>query len=346
MTGVVEIARVLVCDDSPSYALALKLFLEQDRDLRVVGMCASAEKTLAVMPALRPDLVTMDLELPGADGLEAVEAIATTHGVPVLVLSAHAARGSERAAAALGAGALDAFPKHEISLSEPHSARAIAFRRRVKRLARASARSRRFVPGAPPAVHPAGAGRSVVAICASTGGPPALAAVLAALPADFRLPILVVQHMSDGFLEGLIGWLDTRIALPVDLARDGAPLRPGVWFAVEGAHLVVDERRRTIFDADSISGYHRPAADMLFTSLAAAVGPGAVGVVLTGMGSDGADGTAAVRAAGGLTIAQDRETSAIFGMPRAAAEQGAELILPLAEIGPRLAALATAEATR
>jgi two-component system chemotaxis response regulator CheB len=342
MTGDVDIARVLVCDDSPSYALALKLFLEQDRDLRVVGTCASAEETLAAMPSLRPDLVTMDLELPGADGLEAVERIATTDGVPVLVLSAHAARGSERAAAALGAGALDAFPKHEISLREPHSARAIAFRRRVKRLARA----RTSAPGGRPAVRAARTWPSVVAICASTGGPAALAAVFSALPAGFRLPILVVQHMAEGFLDGLIGWLGTRTALPVSVARHDVPLRQGVWFAPEGAHLVVDERRRTVFDADSIAGYHRPAADMLFASLAAAVGPGAVGVVLTGMGSDGADGTAAVRAAGGVTIAQNRETSAIFGMPRAAAEHGAELILPLSEIGPRLVELATAEASR
>lgn len=347
MTGDLGIARILVCDDSHSYALALKLFLEHDRDMRVVGVCATAEETIAAMTRLRPDLVTMDLELPGADGLEAVERIADSHGVPVVVLSAHVSRGSERAAAALGAGALDAYPKHEISLSQPLSARAIAFRRRLKRLALARARSRRpAVTRSGETAHPGGRRTAVVAICASTGGPPALASLLAALPAGFRLPILVVQHMADGFLDGLIGWLGTRAALPVRPARDGVPLESGVWFAPEHAHLVVDERRRTVFDAESIAGYHRPAADVLFTSMAAAVGAGAVSVVLTGMGSDGADGTAAVRAAGGLTIAQDRETSAIFGMPRAAAEQGAELILPLPEITRRLVELAPVQTTR
>ena len=149
MSGDPGIARILVCDDSPSYAKALSLFLEQDRDLRVVGRCATAEEALAQIPTLRPDLVTMDLELPGADGVEAVKWIAT-RAVPVLVLSAHISRGSERAAAALGAGALDAFPKREISLSEPNSARAIAFRRRVKRLARASASVRKRGPARPP----------------------------------------------------------------------------------------------------------------------------------------------------------------------------------------------------
>lgn len=340
MTGERDVARILVCDDSPSYAQALTLFLEQDADLRVVGRCAAAEEAVDMIRRVRPHLVTMDLELPGADGVDAVRWIAKHHAVPVLVLSAHVSRGSERAAEALGAGALDAFPKREISLAEPHSARAIAFRRRVKRLASARAYSTREPPsGIGTALRAPGRRASIVAVCASTGGPAALAVVLAALPADFPVPVLVVQHMADGFLGGLIGWLDGHVALPVRSARDGAPAQPGVWFAPEGAHLVVDERRRTVFDTDSIAGYHRPAADVLFTSMAGAVGRGAVSVVLTGMGSDGAEGTGAVRAAGGLTIAQDQETSAIFGMPRAAADHGAELILALPEIGGLLARL-------
>jgi two-component system chemotaxis response regulator CheB len=187
---------------------------------------------------------------------------------------------------------------------------------------------------------------SVVAICASTGGPPALGAVLSELPEDYPLPVLVVQHMSPGFLDGLIAWLDSRVRLPVRRSADGEPARPGVWFAPEGAHLVLDESRRMVHDAESISGYHRPAADMLFTSMAATAGRRAVSVVLTGMGSDGAEGTGAVRGAGGLTIAQDRDTSAIFGMPRAAAEHGAELILPLQEIGRALRRLGTAGVRR
>jgi two-component system chemotaxis response regulator CheB len=337
------IARILVCDDSPAYAQALTLFLEHDADLRVVGTCTTAEEAIAAIPHLRPDLVTMDLTLPGMDGVDAVRSILGAHAVPVLVLSAYAARGSERAAAALGAGALDAFPKSELSLSQPQGARAIAFRRRVRRLAharpvgpRGAARPRRaaFDLAARPA--------SVVAICASTGGPAALEAVLAELPADYALPVLVVQHMSPGFLDGLIAWLDPRVGPSVRRAPDGERAGPGVWFAPEGAHLVLDESRRMVYDAESVAGYHRPAADVLFTSVAAAVGRRAVSVVLTGMGSDGAEGTGAVRGAGGLTIAQDRDTSAIFGMPRAAAEQGAELILPLQEIGRALARLGAA----
>jgi two-component system chemotaxis response regulator CheB len=334
------IARILICDDSPSFAQALTLFLEQDADLRVVGVCATAEEAIAAIPRLRPDLVTMDLTLPGMDGIAAVRRIVHGHAVPVLVLSAYAPRGSERAAAALGAGALDAFPKSELSLGQLHGARAIAFRRRVKRLAIARRPGRR---GAVPANASARARRpSIVAICASTGGPPALDAVLTELPADYPLPVLVVQHMSPGFLEGLIAWLDPRVGPPVRRAPDGARAGPGVWFAPEGAHLVLDGSHRMVHDTDSISGYHRPAADMLLTSVAAAVGRRAVSVVLTGMGSDGAEGTGAVRAAGGLTIAQDRATSAIFGMPRAAAEHGAEQILPLQEIGRALRRLGTA----
>jgi two-component system chemotaxis response regulator CheB len=335
MSSGLRVARILICDDSPSFARALTLFLEQDADVRVVGSCTTAEEAIAAIPRLRPDLVTMDLTLPGMDGVEAVRKIVAVHAVPVLVLSGYIARGSERAAAALGAGALEAYPKGELSLTQLHSARAIAFRRRVRRLAitrgprqRGAART---IGGA--GVDVAGRRASVVAICASTGGPPALEAVLAELPADYPLPVLVVQHMSPGFLDGLIAWLDPRVRPSVQRAPDSARARPGVWFAPEGAHLVLDGSHRMIHDAESISGYHRPAADMLFTSVAAAVGRRAVSVVLTGMGSDGAEGTGAVRSAGGLTIAQDQATSAIFGMPRAAAEQGAELILPPDEIG-------------
>ncbi len=153
------------------------------------------------------------------------------------------------------------------------------------------------------------------------------------------MPVLAVQHIASGFLEGLIEWLDQRVPLPVRVAREGCRTEPGVWFAPDDAHLVLDGTLRTRFDTETVAGYHRPAADVLFTSVAAAVGSGAATVVLTGMGSDGADGTAAVRAAGGLTMAQDEETSAVFGMPRAAAEQGAEVILPLTEIGGALSRL-------
>jgi two-component system chemotaxis response regulator CheB len=180
-----------------------------------------------------------------------------------------------------------------------------------------------------------------VAIAASTGGPRALLAVLAVLPPSFPIPVLVVQHMSPGFTGGLAHWLDSATGLPVRIAAEGEPAASGIWLAPDGAHLVVRRGGTLGLDSATPGDPHRPSADVLFASMAIVAGAGATAVVLSGMGSDGAAGTAAVRAAGGVTIAQDEATSAIFGMPRAAAERGgAELVLALDEIAPALVALA------
>jgi two-component system chemotaxis response regulator CheB len=182
---------------------------------------------------------------------------------------------------------------------------------------------------------------AVIGICASTGGPQALATVLGRLPADFPIPVLVVQHMTPGFTEGLVAWLDATVPPSVALARDGQELEPGVWFGTDGAHLVLDGRRLA-FDPRPAVGSHRPSGDLLLGSLAEVAGARAVAVVLTGMGRDGAAGLAAVAAAGGRTIAQDEASSVVFGMPRVAAEHGARRVLSLPAIGDELAGLATA----
>jgi two-component system chemotaxis response regulator CheB len=180
-----------------------------------------------------------------------------------------------------------------------------------------------------------------VGIGASTGGPPALTQVLSALPAAFPLPVLVVQHIASGFSEALVNWLDRRLGLPVGFATDGARAEPGIWFAPDDVHLCLDTSMRFVLDGHQTRGVHRPSVDMLLESLAASLGDRAVGVVLTGMGRDGADGVDAMRRAGGLVIAQDEHTSAVFGMPRAAIESGADFVLPLYEVGPALATLRT-----
>ncbi|HEV7773550.1 MAG TPA: CheB methylesterase domain-containing protein [Conexibacter sp.] len=169
-----------------------------------------------------------------------------------------------------------------------------------------------------------------IGICASTGGPAALAELLGALPADFPLALLVVQHIASGFVDGLVKMLDDAIALPVATARDDAPLRPGVWLAPDDAHLTLTRARRVKLDRDTVRGRHRPSADLLLESLADALGAGAVAVVLTGMGRDGAAGAAAVQARGGLVLAQDEASSAIYGMPRAAVQAGARPLAPSA----------------
>lgn len=172
-----------------------------------------------------------------------------------------------------------------------------------------------------------------VGICASTGGPAVLAELLAALPADFPLPLLVVQHIANGFVDGLVRMLDDAVALSVAIARDGAPLAPGVWLAPEDAHLTITRSRRMQLDRTTVRGRHRPSADLLLESLADVLGAGAVAVVLTGMGRDGAQGTAAIEARGGVVFAQDEASSSIYGMPRAAVAAGARPLSPRAIAG-------------
>lgn len=346
MTPPGDSARILLCEDSRTYAEALRVFLERDRDLRVVGTCGSIAELPEAVRRLAPDLLIMDLELPDGSGLTGIRQQLALAPLRILVLSAHAERGSRAAAAALAAGALEARSKSEVKLRDPLSAQATMFRRHVKALARARLASRRSPARIPSRPATAGRAAAAVAICASTGGPAALRTVIGALPGDFPVPVLVVQHMTPGFVEDFVGWLNVEVAAPVRLAAAAGSLSRGTWFAPDGAHLVLDARRRMRLDTGVVAGYHMPSADVLFSSLAAVLGQEVVTVVLTGMGSDGSEGTAAVRAAGGLTLAQDEASSVIYGMPRAARERGAELILPLEAIGPALSGLRLAERGR
>jgi two-component system chemotaxis response regulator CheB len=170
--------------------------------------------------------------------------------------------------------------------------------------------------------------RRAIGICTSVGGPPVLQEILAALPADYPLPILVVQHIATGFTDDLVRMLDVSSPLPVAVAPDGVPLQAGVWFAPDDTHLTLTRARSLSLDRRTVAGPHRPSADLLLESLATALGAGAVAVVLTGMGRDGARGAAMVKASGGLLLAQDEATSRVYGMPRAAVEAGAQPLSP------------------
>jgi two-component system chemotaxis response regulator CheB len=325
--------RVLICEDSRTYAAGLRRVLEYDGDITVAATCASAEEAIAALPGVRPDLVTMDIELPGMDGLAATEEIMGSLPVPVLVLSARLGRASDKAAAALAAGAVDALQKDAVDPGDPAGVTAAAFRQRVRRLSHAQViRHPRARLRVGRALQARGRTAGVVGICGSTGAPQVFARLLAALPADYPIPILIVQHISPGFTEGLARWLADVAPLPVGIAAAGARLGPGAWIAPEGAHLKLAATGRMCLDTHPAGGRHRPSGDALFESIATAAGALGVAVVLTGMGSDGAAGAAAIRRKGGLVIAQSEESSAIFGMPKAAIDRGADLVLAPGEI--------------
>jgi two-component system chemotaxis response regulator CheB len=340
-------ARILIGSSSRTFGRGLAECLERDGDMTVVGIFDDTAGVVQGAELGRPDLVALELGLPKAGGEEATRLIMRDHRTRVVLIVAHDERGSERTNAALAAGAVAVVPRSAVSLDSPDSATADALRRRFRRLAATRlggdcARTQAWTPrgaGPPPIRLPRSARQAeVVGICASTGGPGALVRVLHHLPADFELPVLVVQHMGDGFIGGLASWLDNEVPLPVRVASAGARLEPGVRLAPDGAHLKLRGHRLEL-DRITVCGAHRPSGDVLLSSLARSVGAGAVAVIMTGMGRDGAAGLAEVAAAGGRTIAQDEASSTIYGMPRAAAELGARMILPLDAIGPELAAL-------
>jgi two-component system chemotaxis response regulator CheB len=342
------IRRVLICEDSQTYAAGLTRLLSRDPEIDVVGVCASAEETIARLTQLepKPHLVTMDLQLPGMSGGEAIEQIMNVRPVPILVLAGGVQRHSTAALAPLAAGALEVLSKDGLDLRDPDGADAQAFRRRVKLLSgvRVMHHPRAALSGRQATNGSGSSGRaSIIAICASAGGPHALASVLAELPAGFTIPILVVQHMAKGFTKGFAQWLHDQVPMPVRLACPG-PAAAGIWVAPEGAHLVVNGANRLALDEREHAGAHRPSGDVLLRSVARSAGASGVAVVLTGMGRDGAEGLGEVKRAGGLTIAQDEASSTVFGMPKAAAECGAALILGPAQIGQRLGALRVAQA--
>jgi two-component system chemotaxis response regulator CheB len=333
--------RVLICEDSLAYATALSRFLERDEEIDVVGIAPTGEQAIADIERLEPDLLTLDMQLPGMDGLEVVKRTMGSNPLPIVVLSAKVARGSDQAVAALAAGALEVLAKDMLRLDRPDDLWAQAMRSRLRRLSSmrvarpASSRRQKHAPGNS-GLGPRSA--RAIGIGASTGGPPILEAILSGLPADFSLPVLVVQHMAPGFIEGFARWLGQKLPIEVGIAKEGDRATPGVWFAPDGAHLRLTKSMRFAL-GDEPEGPHRPSVDVLLSSLAQSAGSDAVGVVLTGMGKDGAVGAAEIHRAGGIVIAQDEASSVVYGMPRAVAEDGADLVVAPAEIADALSGL-------
>lgn len=339
--------RVLVIDDSAVMRKLLSAVLASQRDIEVVATAVDGAVGLHKLARFQPDVVTLDLEMPGMHGLDVLTEMVAHGEAPVIVVSAHTPRDAALTAMALSMGAVDVVAKPRLGRSGELEAMSAALAEKVRAVSRR--RWRRPLPSVPPplpvvpAPLPPTPARRVVALAASTGGPPALAHILGRLPADLAAAVLVVQHMPEGFTRMLAERLNSICRLEVSEAQDGDPILAGrVLIAPGGRHLRLGRsRERWVALVDrrpAVSG-HRPSADVLFESVAEICGGGAVGVVLTGMGEDGAEGLAALRRVGGRTLAQDAESSVVYGMPRAAAERGAvERVLPLELIAEAVAA--------
>jgi two-component system chemotaxis response regulator CheB len=335
-----------VCDDSLVAREMLAQILSSDPGIEVVGQCRDGEEAVAAVADLRPDLVTMDIHMPRLDGVAAIEQIMAYDPVPILVVSSSVhGEGVGRAFDALSAGALEVMKKPESAEWADLGRIGRRMIRTVKILAQVHVvrhpRARRGSVGQ--GRDGIGAPRRktrIVAIGSSTGGPSALVSVLGAFPKTFPVPVVVAQHIAEGFIPGLVEWLGNNCPMRVKAADDGEALEPGcVYFAPTGGNLVVDGMTARFADKASRQVYV-PSADDLLASVADGHGRSSVGILLTGMGADGSLGLKAMRVAGATTIAQDEATSVVWGMPRAAVEAGAACeVLPLGAIGPRVAAI-------
>lgn len=341
----------MIVEDSTVVRQLLAATIARDPRLAVVSAVASAEEALLLLDRVRPDVISMDIRLPGMDGLEAIRRIMASRPTPIVVIADSINDASLRISMnALRAGALSVVEKPVGVASDGYEEMASTICTQLYIMSEVAVVRRRAIGQSGPAAalaEPAGEDLAaapqpaVIGIAASTGGPPALARVIGALPADFGVPVLVVQHMGASFMEGFAAWLDGIVPPRVVIGRDGEVVQPGhVYVAPGGLHLTMTAGGilRTS-SAPPLAG-QRPSATLLFQSLARAAGAGAVGVLLTGMGEDGAIGLRDMRQAGAYTIAEHESSAVVYGMPAAAVRLGAARVtLPLDLIGPRLKAI-------
>jgi len=347
--------RVFVVDDSAFARRAITRVLGADPAIAVVGEAAGGAEALLRVPTARPDLVTLDLDMPGMNGLTVLRTmLGRDPDLRVLMLSAHTREGAEATVEALAAGAVDFVDKSRFGLMDFDGlgrelvgrVKALGKERQGAGGSRREATGRGMSPTRslplPPA--PSRVPADLCVIGASTGGPAAIQQVLEVLPPDFPLPIAIVQHMPAGFTGPFARRLDQRCRLRVREAADGDQLKPGhVLIAPAGRHMRVNDNLGIVLSSDAGPARHVPSVDVLMLSAARARPSRVLGVLLTGMGDDGADGMAAIRAQGGITVADSEASCVVYGMPRAAYERGGvSRLLPLPELAEWLASVKAA----
>lgn len=335
-----ERVRVLVVDDSALMRKLIPLILERDPDIEVVGTAMDGHFALRKIDELRPDVVTLDLEMPRMDGIETLRMIMRSAPIPVIVFSTHSKEGAYATFKALALGAIDFVAKPQDAAAGHLDGVAYQLIEKIKVAKRASGHKAiprveaEVVPPRKKSPHAAAPPNRIIAIGISTGGPNALQYLLTQIPGDIPATFVVVQHMPEGFTDMFARRLDECCALEVQEAKSGDLLISGrVLICPGNRHIMVRRMPRgemvVLSDTAPING-HRPSVDVLFHSVAQEFGLTAVGILMTGMGEDGAEGLGAIKAAGGATIAQSEDTCVVPGMPRAAILRGyASRIVPL-----------------
>jgi len=341
--------KVLLVEDSKISLVILRRIINEFSQLEVVGEAENGLEALSLIPHVKPDVICTDLHMPQMDGLELTTEVMSHNPIPILVLSVSVQQeDTHHIFDVLEAGAVEICPKPLAGLTTENQQfkRELVNKISVISGVRVFKRKRRYslqrqavnlknLTTAPTKSYPK---PKIIAIGTSTGGPPALQEIFSQLPANFSVPILCVQHICNGFLQGLIDWLAPTCKLPIKIAESGNKPQPGIiYFPPEQRQLKLDNQGNFVCsDAVPLDG-HCPSATVTFESIAKFYGKKTTAILLTGMGRDGAKGMLTVTQAGGLTIAQDEATSIIFGMPKEAIELGgAREVLPLNAIAPML----------
>ncbi len=325
--------RVLVVDDSIICREAIAILLNQAPDIDVVGKAADGREAIDLNRQLRPDIITMDAKMPGVDGFAAISEIMASQPVPIVMVTGYlTAEGAGMTLKALALGALDIMEKPEFDGSL-----ASTLREKVRLLAgvpvykREPKKQREYTVMT---TNVEGRASKIVGIVSSTGGPKALLEILAPLPKKFKSCILVTQRLPKGFSTGFAEWLNAEVSLEVREAKDGDRIEPGkVLVAPSGCHLVLRSRDRIALSDEPMVDGHRPSGSMMFKSIARRCARDSIGIVLSGIGVDGASGLRELRQSGGFCLAQNETSSLFFDMPKAAIEAGAvNEILDIGEI--------------
>ena len=354
--------RVMIVEDSRVVREFLEYLIDRDPRLEVAASLDSAEEALRLLHRVSPDVISLDIRLPGMNGFQATQRIMNEKPTPIVVVSASVESEDLKITMnALRAGALSVLEKPVGITQADYESMAyrlctqLAIMSQVKVVRQHADRGLRFMPGktvetARPNVEkvvvPPG-GFRMLGIVASTGGPSALRTLLGGLDSEFPLPIALVQHITSSFLDGFVSWLNSVSPLPITTANDGeAPLPGRIYVAPADQHLYVETGRLKLGHAEPVCS-QRPSGTILLESVARTFGPQAIGVLLTGMGDDGATGLKAIHDAGGYTIAEHESTAVVYGMPAAAVRMGAAReILPLGAISPRLRQMVSKEEVR
>lgn len=328
--------RVLIVDDSPLVRETVRAILASDPAIEVIGIAKDGKEGVAKTFALKPDVITMDLKMPLMSGVEAIEEIMEKQPTPIIVVSG---LDIKVIVASLAIGAMDF-----VAITEDIDQIAKDLKEKIRIASRVRPIRRFRIRKAEEIIRKKAPGMSaekVIAIGVSTGGPQAMHVLLSKMPVELPAAVLVVQHIVPGFIGGLVEWLSPVSHLTIKLAASGDTLKNStVFFAPDGYNMKVDEKRRIVLSEDVTKKItHVPSIDIMMKSVAEAYGENTIGVIMTGMGTDGVEGMKAIKKAGGRTISQDENSSIIFGMNKAAIDAGCiDSVIALEKIADEISA--------